>query len=142
MGSVLLLLYLWLEPIVEERLKRMGLIWQLGLALASLVLLLVLFWETPGVTPAATLVGSSVGFVLQNRWVHFCSRGAWWKRVLRFLVGAFVLFGLWMGLRAAFSGLEPVLLFSFIRYGLIGLWAGAGAPWVFVKVQLAETRQA
>ena len=142
LGAVLLLLYLWLEPVAEERLRAMGLISQLGLALVSLTLLLLLFWETPGVTPAATLAGASVGFVLENRWVHFNSSGAWWRRVLRFMVGVAVLFCLWMGLGALFAGLEPTLLFRFLRYGLIGMWAGAGAPWVFVKAQLAETTRA
>ena len=58
------------------------------------------------------------------------------------LVGMVVMFGLYMGLSAAFEGLEPALLFRFIRYGLVGLWGGLGAPWAFTKLRLAGTRAA
>jgi hypothetical protein len=34
--------------------------------------------------------------------------------------------------------LQPVALFRFIRYALIGLWGSLGAPWVFVKLRLAD----
>ena len=142
LGAILLLLYLWLEPGAEERLKERGLAWQLGLALVIPALLLVLFWEKDGITPAATLMGMGAGLALERRWVGFESGGVWWKQVLRFLLGVAVLFGLWSGLSAAFSGLEPELFFRFVRYGLVGLWAGLGAPWVFVKVRLAETGRA
>jgi hypothetical protein len=37
-----------------------------------------------------------------------------------------------------FEGLEPPLVFRLIRYGLIGLWVGFGAPWLFVKMRLAD----
>ena len=137
LGAVLLFLYLWQEPVAEDWLKAMGVIWQLGLALLVPTLLLVLYWKEPGITPVATAMGLSAGLVLQSWRGGFDSSAAWWKRVLRFLVGVIVLFGLWMGLRTAFSGLEPALLFRFIRCGLIGLWAGVGAPWVFVKARLA-----
>jgi len=37
-----------------------------------------------------------------------------------------------------FSGLEPAAGFRFIRYALVGLWGGVGAPWVFVRLKLAD----
>jgi hypothetical protein len=43
-------------------------------------------------------------------------------------------------LRLAFSGLEPALLFRFCRYVLTGLWGALGAPWVFVRLKLADRR--
>jgi hypothetical protein len=54
------------------------------------------------------------------------------------VLGIAVLLVLYAGLKAAFAGLEPALLFRLIRYGLIGLWSGLGAPWAFVKLGLAE----
>jgi hypothetical protein len=61
------------------------------------------------------------------------------RRALRFLLGAGVMVGLWLGLRLAFTGLEPDYLFRFIRYALMGLWGAFGAPWLFVRVRLAKT---
>lgn len=139
-GAALVLLYLWAEPEGERWLDGKGFTWQLGLALAAPLLLVLLFPTTDGVTAGATLAGMGVGFVLERRWVGFDSGGIGWKRALRYLLGVLVLFGLWMGLRVAFAGLEPALLFRFVRYGLVGLWGGLVAPWTFVHLRLAERK--
>ncbi len=136
-GAVLLFLYLWLEPGVERWLEEKGLAWQLGVAVFAPLVLMLLFLTDDGVTEGATLMGMGVGFVLERRWVRFDSGGPTWKRVVRFLLGAVVLVALWLGLRIAFSGLEPALLFRFVRYGLVGLWGGLGAPWAFRRLGLA-----
>ncbi len=140
LGAVLLLLYLRFEPPVESWLEEKGLSWQLGLALGVPAMLMLLFPTEDGVTTGATLMGMAVGFALERRWVGFDAGGVWWRRVVRFLIGAVVLVGLYGGLRVAFSGLEPALLFRFVRYGLVGLWGGLGAPWLFVRMGLAKGR--
>jgi len=140
LGALLLLGYLWLEPSLERWLAQQGLARQLALALIAPLLLMLIFLTEDGVTTGATLLGMGVGFVLERHQVGFDAGGAWWRRGLRFLLGLIVLIGLWGGLRAAFSGLEPALLFRFLRYGLVGLWSAFGAPWVFVKLRLAQAR--
>lgn len=135
-GLALLVLYLWLEPKAEAWLAERSLPWQLGLAVGIPLLLVLLFPTQDGVTEGATLMGMTVGFVLERRWVRFEVAGPAWKRALRFLLGFVVLFALWMGLRIAFAGLEPALLFRFVRYGLVGLWGGLGAPWAFRQCRL------
>ncbi|MBL7184661.1 MAG: phosphatase PAP2 family protein [Anaerolineae bacterium] len=139
-GVTLLLLYLWLEPATEAWFRKKSLAWQLGVALAAPLLLMLLLLTEDSVTTGAVLMGMGIGFVLERHWVGFESGGVWWKQVLRLLLGVAVLFGLWMGLRLAFASAEPALLFRFVRYGLVGLWSGLGAPWAFVRLQLAETR--
>jgi hypothetical protein len=139
LGAALLSLYLWLAPKVETKLVRIGLVWKLVVVLAiSALTMLVVMGET-SVTAGASLMGIGIGFVLERRWVGFESTGPWWKRGLCYLLGIAVLLGLYVGLKAVFSGFEPVLLFRFVRYGLIGFWSGLGAPWVFVKLRLAES---
>ncbi len=90
------------------------------------------------VTPAAAFLGMGIGFALEVRYARFNAGGAWWKRLLRFVLGLVGVLALRFGLGALFEGLEPTLVFRLIRYTLIGLWAGFGAPWVFVKARLAE----
>ncbi|MBO9370000.1 MAG: phosphatase PAP2 family protein [Chloroflexi bacterium] len=136
-GAALLLLYLWLEPGIERWLEEKGLIWRLGVATLAPLILMLLFLTPDGVTSGATLMGMGVGFVLERHWVRFDSGGPVWKRIVRFLLGVVVLVALWLGLRIAFSGLEPALLFRFVRYGLVGLWGGLGAPWAFRRLGLA-----
>ncbi len=142
LGISLLLLYRWLEPRVEAWLGRKGLVWQLGAAITLPALLILLFPgdEKNGIIAGATLMGMGVGFVLERHFVKFQSGGIWWKQVVRFLLGAAVAFTLWLGLRPVFFGLEPESPYCFIRYGLVGLWGALGAPRVFVKLRLAETR--
>jgi len=143
LGAALLLLYLWLEPRAEAWLRGRGLAWQLGAALILSALLMLWFptGERHGVTAGATLMGISFGLALERRWVGFETEGAWWRRVLRFALGAAVLFGLHWGLQAAFRSLEPALFFRFVRYLLMGLAGVLGVPWAFVTLRLAETRQ-
>jgi hypothetical protein len=87
---------------------------------------------------ASVLMGVCTGFVLERRYIGFTCSGLWWKKAVRYLLGGAVLFGLWGGLKVAFAGIEPAVLFRFMRYCLVGLWGAAGAPWVFVKLRLAD----
>ena len=50
-----------------------------------------------------------------------------------------VVFGLYIGLRAAFpdEGSALYLVFRAVRYGLVGVWARLGAPWLFCVLRLA-----
>ena len=140
-GAIVLLLFLRWEQQGELRLARLQLREQLALAIGVPVLLTVLFLHEDGVTVSATLLGMSTGFVLQPYWIGFEAQDVWWKRVVRYALGAAVMVGLWAGLKAAFASLEPALLFRFTRYTLLGLWGSIGAPWAFVRLGLAPGRR-
>jgi hypothetical protein len=116
--------------------------WQVGLAIGIPLLLALLLPTEEGITTSATLLGMAVGLALERRWLGFESDGPWRQRVWRFGLGMLVMIGLWLGLRLAFAGLEPAFLYRFIRYSLMGLWGAFGAPWVFVRLGLAQTEQA
>ncbi len=140
LGSFLLVLYLRLEPVVERWLTGKGLGWHMGLAVAVPVTLALVYpgGEKHGISACGLLMGMAVGFVLERRWVAFDSDGATSKRLLRFFLGEAVLFGLWLGLKPLLSGHEPEAFYRFLRYSLMGLWGALGAPWVFVRMGLAD----
>jgi len=140
-GAALLLLFLRLEPAAEAWLGERGFAWQLGAALVlpGLLLLFLPGGDETAVISGATLIGATAGFALERRWVGFETDGAWWERGLRLLLGVAVLLGLRLGLKAAFSGLQPEPAFNFVRYALMGLWYGVGAPWAFVRLGLARS---
>jgi hypothetical protein len=141
LGAVFLALYLRFALNVEAWLVAKGVIWQIGAAvLLSILLILV----TPSgssyaLSACGTLLGFLPGIALERRWIRFCSGGSFWKRSMRFVAGLIILLGIWMGLRFAFSGLEPVSLFRVARYASVSLWAALGAPWLFMQLGLAET---
>lgn len=140
LGILLLWGFIWLMPRAEAWMADKGIKWQLGLAFT---VPLVLIFLSPGgdrdcLTAVSTLWGFAVGMVLERRCIRFCAAGVWWKRTLRFLFGLVLLLGLWMGLRLGFRGLEPGSMFRVIRYALVGLWSSAGAPWMFIRLKLAD----
>ncbi len=141
-GGALLLLFLAIEgKLVDWMTAKPVLEWIIALAIPALMLLALPPGDNEdGVAAAAMLLGANVGFVIERRRVLFDSGGVWWKQVLRFLLGVICLFIIHGGLKAAFSDLEPMMLFRFIRYALIGLWLGVGGPWVFIKLRLIENR--
>jgi hypothetical protein len=138
----LLILYLRFVLKVETWLVAKGVIWQTA---AAVILPILLFWFSPqgsryALSACGALLGFLPGIALERRWIRFRSGGRFWQRSLRFVVGLIVLLGIWLGLRFAFSGLEPVSLFRVVRYACVGLWGALGAPWLFVRLRLAKTK--
>ena len=140
-GTLILILFLWLAPRMERWLLEKGFAWQLltSLGLPIIFILLSPQGDAYVMAMASALMGFGTGVVLERRLVRFCTDAPWWKKVLRYLLGIAVLSGFWIGLKIAFSELEPMGLFRVIRYALVGLWGGLGAPWMFVRFKLAET---
>lgn len=138
-GVVLLGLFLWLEPKATAALVRLGLPWQIGIAVTVPALAMLLYPHEATVTAGATLMGMGVGFAIDRRWVHFETAGPAWQRALRFALGIAGMLVLYAGLKALFAPLTPVLLWRFIRYALMGLWGSVGAPWVFARLGLTNT---
>ncbi|MGD9042077.1 MAG: phosphatase PAP2 family protein [Desulfobacterales bacterium] len=141
LGILLLVLYLQIALKVEVWLIQKGIVWQMGLAILLPVLLLGFNPEGSvySLNAGSVLLGFVPGLILERRWIRFSSGGRPSRRLLRFLTGFIVLIGIWMGLRIAFAGLEPAALFRMVRYGLAGAWCALGAPWLFVRLKLAET---
>lgn len=142
LGAAVLGLAFWLVPPVERWLASQGLAWQVGLTAAVAVLLAVLFRTEDGAAITGVLLGLGTGAALERRWIRFDTSGRWWQLAARMGLGVAVLLGVRFGLKAVFAGLEPLLLFRYVRYACLGLWAALGAPWTFVKLRLAERETA
>ncbi len=92
------------------------------------------------VLAVALLLGVGIGFLLEASRVRFRADGPISKRILRYILGVVVLAALAEGLGAIFPR-DPLWLgipLRFVRYLLLGLWASYWAPWVFVKLRLAD----
>jgi membrane-associated phospholipid phosphatase len=139
-GAVVLFVFFRLDTRIWNWCTNKGIWLQLGVSMGLPVVLLL--FVPPGnrglLTAVGAFMGLTTGIVLERRWVRFCSDGPWWQQVTRYLAVMVVLMGIWYGLRIGFEQLEPAGLYRVLRYALIGLWGGLGAPWLFVKLKLAE----
>jgi membrane-associated phospholipid phosphatase len=141
LGGLILILFLKLAPRLENWLDCQGFAWQLTISLVGPLVLMLLnpAGNKQVLSMLSTLMGVCTGFVLERRLVKFACAAVWWKKLIRYLLGVVILFGLWGGLKIAFDGLEPANIFRMMRYALVGLWGGLGAPWMFVRFRLADT---
>lgn len=91
-------------------------------------------------TSAGTFFGLCVGLAWLERRGGFQASGAWWKLILRFLLGVAGVLVIRYGLKLIFPEGETALAFAlrYLRYALIGAWVAGGAPWTFLRLNLAE----
>jgi membrane-associated phospholipid phosphatase len=95
-------------------------------------------------TTAGTVFGLLTGLAWFNRQGGFSTDGPVWKRVVRFLLGAVGVLVFYLGLKILFGLIAPdteallPFLLRFVRYTLVGAWVSAGAPWMFVRLKLAD----
>ncbi len=88
------------------------------------------------------LFGAVAGAVLaSSRALFDASAGTTPRKALRFLAGASAAAVLYFGLKVLLPGRGSELygLFRFVRYGILGVWMTLGAPWLFLRLGLAET---
>jgi membrane-associated phospholipid phosphatase len=139
-GALLLSLYLFGHPSIERWLVKRRLRMQILLAMAVPIVLLTIHPTKGTTTFMGSLAGFGVGLALTRKYVSFNARGAWWQRIIRFLIGAAVVFALYIGFRGLLPNEESVyyLIFYFLQYWLIGLWIGLGGPWLFRLLKLAS----
>lgn len=141
LGALLLMMCLKFAPKAETWLVQKGIFWQLMMAMV-LPIFFILISPSAALTSlnaSGILFGFAPGVVVERRWIKFCAEGSLARRSLRLVVGLVILIGIWMGLRIAFGGCEPAAVYRVVRYALVGLWGGLGAPWLFVRLKLAET---
>lgn len=117
------------------RIAQLPLSAKLGLGCAVPLLLLAFHADKDAVSAMAACLGLSTGVALEHEWVRFHCAGSTTQRAIRFAIGLVGLLALYLGLSAV---LPSGLLFRLLRYALIGSWASLVAPWLFVKLRLAE----
>jgi hypothetical protein len=90
---------------------------------------------------AGTFFGLAAGAAWMAARGGFRVQGAFWRRIVCFLVGLVGILILWRGLGLVFpSGTSiTACLLRYVRYGLVGMWISAGAPWCFLHFRIIET---
>jgi hypothetical protein len=92
---------------------------------------------------AGAFFGGFSGYVLMKQHAHFETDGTWIQQTVRYFLGILLVFIILFGLDALFGQIAPdetVLgyILRYLRYGVTTFWVVFGAPWVFLKLSLAE----
>lgn len=98
---------------------------------------------THSFTLAGALFGSITGYALMRSQANFQPAENWGKRVLSYVLGILGVLLIYFGLDIAFSLLaadETIAGYAlrYIRYALATFWVTFGAPWIFLKLRLAQ----
>lgn len=108
--------------------------WIVGSALGA-VLLYLLQPVGDGPMTVGFLLGASIGYQLELRYVDFTEHATLGQNIVKLVLGLLVLFLLRIVLKPL-VGWMPGELSYVVRYGAIGLWATFGAPLAFTKLGL------
>jgi hypothetical protein len=89
------------------------------------------------------LFGTVAGLVLMWRYARFQVKGSWLQRAGRYLLGIVGLILIYLSLDLLFSLIAEDLsllgyILRYLRYAAIAFWATFCAPWVFLKLKLAQ----
>ena len=92
------------------------------------------------ITSAGALFGLLAGLAWIKSRGGFDAGGPATQRILRYLLGLVGVAVFWYGLGAVFPRSEDLLsyILRYLRYTLIGLWISAGAPYLFLRLKLAQ----
>jgi hypothetical protein len=92
------------------------------------------------ITTTAGFFGMAAGAVLMKSLGGFSPKGALWKRALRYVLGIIGVIVVYVGMKMLFPSGDDFagLLFRFIRYTIVSAWTTLFAPWIFIKIRLAE----
>ena len=87
---------------------------------------------------AGVFFGLVAGATLLFHQTAFDAKSEWWKRLLRYVLGAAGVAIIWLGLRMVLPRDASLMsqALRYLRYALAGFWMGYGAPWVFIKLRL------
>jgi membrane-associated phospholipid phosphatase len=148
-GFILLIAFLKAEPVVARWAAARPVPVQLVLAVAFPLLLIFIHPSVPdagypgaiAVTTMAALTGMGVGLVMERALVNFSVQGPLLQRVLRLVLGLLLVLIIYAGPGLILPAGLPYrlqLLITYVRYGLVGWTMTFFAPWLFVKVGLAQ----
>jgi membrane-associated phospholipid phosphatase len=92
------------------------------------------------VAAVGLLLGLGVGFTLEGSWVRFRVDGPLWKRGLRYGLGLVITLVIAFGLDRIMPE-DPLWLNATLQFGrtlILALWIAYYAPWLFVRLRLAN----
>lgn len=132
-----------LAALFAEKITKLLASWniRLKIILVSALSLLMNALNMADTSISGVFFGTALGSCFLFEKLHFkASSGGFKQKLLRVLLGLAGCIAIYFGIKvlAPKSGEGLYALFRFLRYGLLGLWVSLGAPWLFLKLGIAE----
>ncbi len=91
----------------------------------------------------AAFFGLAAGWIWMSRQGGFSTRGAWYILVLRYIVGIIGVAILYIGVSRIIPAAETIVsyILIYLQFALVGFWITGLAPWLFIKLKLANPSQ-
>jgi membrane-associated phospholipid phosphatase len=139
-GWALGALFVAVEAFWGDRTERFlaGLRPQLRLAAAAAVALGMNALFEADTSLSGVFFGFGAGLAYAPQAAPFSSGGALPKRAARYLFGLATVVVLYVGPKLLLGVLGSQPLVRFLRYAVVGAWGALGAPWLFLRLGLAE----
>jgi undecaprenyl-diphosphatase len=149
LGGVILCGYFLLRDKIEALLSRGGFRAGMYTSAAVSFIMIVYLPNQELLMPGGILLGICAGFCLNRRYVGFSSNALLGRTgvkkyltlaarlVLGIAVAILFLFAI-VKIIPQITNLNNEKLFGFACFALLGLWGSVAAPWVFIKLRLAE----
>jgi len=95
-------------------------------------------FETTGV-----LFGFTAGALWLSEMGGFDAKGEWWKRLIRYIIGVVGVAIIWLGLGAIIQDEIGIFgyLIDYLLFAVMGLWISALAPFLFMRIKLADPKK-
>jgi membrane-associated phospholipid phosphatase len=135
-GEILLLLFYCLHEKIEARFVSFKSKIQFLLAAAIPCMFAMIQPNKYSVTPMAVLAGFCLGYLIERKMIGFNEARAAGIGFVRYVAGVTILVLLFFVADIVTPNSPAYMICLFINYFMIGLWTGAGAPWLFKKMNL------
>jgi membrane-associated phospholipid phosphatase len=140
-GAVLLVTFVRFEPGLSAWLNTLPTVRRSSTGAALAALPLLVYRESFALSALATLVGVAAVVPFERTFVRLDVRPFGVARTAaRLALGLAVAIAIWQGLRVPLAPLGTAGTLA--RYMLLGGWCAAGAPWLFVRLGLAQREAA
>jgi hypothetical protein len=110
----------------------------LGLATVAVVALTMNLLTNNDTSISGAFFGLAGAAIYADKNAPFSVAGSFWKRALRFIFGMLTVTIVYAAPKLLLAELGAVPLLRFLRYVILGSWIAVGAPWLFLKMGLAE----
>ncbi len=134
-GSLILLIVVRARVVEHIASRPRAMLWVMAIGWPLFLAALMLNAESA--VSLGAMLGFNIGLMIEPQIARFDPRGIWWKQIAKLLIGIAIVMAIRIGVKAILPAGD---VFSFARYAIIGLWIGVGAPWLFVKTNLAKVQ--